>query len=721
MPENEGSIVRVSAYVTLAVCCAVALLFCRMPGVAQPPADLFVAPDGDDSNPGSAGQPLRTIAAARDRIRPRLAEMERDLVVMVRAGTYYLDQTLSFQPEDSGQNDHSVIYRGDPDDMPVLVGGKRIEGWQKAEGSVYSVKLPAGWTFQQLFADDVRMTKARHPDNGYAIVEAGDDEDPQRVFGYAEGDIPEWDMGREAQVYIWASYDWFASIVPVGAIDYARRVITLAERPLGPIVKRPHRRYYIQGVKAALDSPGEWFLDEVEGMLYFWPPREPIEDLEIVAPTLARAVEMRGESVEKPVHHVRLEGLRITVSRFGRYFCETSGGTHGNTPWNEPANKEGMVYLESADRCAVRFCELANAGYSAVALNERAQHNEIYGNLIRDAGFHGVLLAGFPPRLAVGADGQPILDVNRDNQVVTNHIRHCGRLVGHGGGIFIHSSGHNRIAHNLIHHMPRYGICSKGSCQGPQGAIPYDEHFPFNHSRSNVYEFNDIHHCSLDTEDNGFISFHTPGRDCVIRNNLLHDGEREGLGGLGFGIYLDDGTSYFTVEKNVIYNIRNGDPKLVMPIFAKGIHNVITNNILIGEEKTGAGISTLEMAGLRCAFHKWSRNIIFLRGAESHLWEHRNWADDRLVECDRNLFWQAGGSYTIGIRNWPKPGLNVLTLDEWQEAGFDRNSVVDDPGFIDAENHDYRLKADSPALKLGFEQIDVPRCGLLDDFPFEDW
>jgi hypothetical protein len=705
-------------YVTLALCCALAVLICDTPARAQAEADLFVAPDGDDGNPGTLTQPLRTIAAARDRLRDRLPAMDRDLTVVIRGGDYYLEQPLSFGPQDSGQNGHSVIYRSYPGETPVLVGGRKIEGWEKAEGSIYRTQVEDGWTFQQLFADGVRMTKARHPNEGYAIVEAGDEDDPAHVFGYAEGDLPAWEMGPEAQVYVWASYDWFASLVPIGAIDYANRLITLADRPLGPIVKRPQRRYYIQGVRAALDAPGEWFLDETEGTLYFWPPREPIEELTIVAPAVMRVVELRGDSVESPVHHVRLEGLTIAVSRFGRYFCETSGGTHGDTPWNEPANKEGMLYLENADDCAVRFCELANAGYSAVALNERAQRNEIYGNLIRDAGFHGVLLTGFPPRLAVGADGQPILDVNRDNQILNNHVHHCGRLVGHGGGIFIHSSGHNRVAHNLIHHMPRYGVCSKGSCQGPDGAIPYDEHFPYNHSRGNVYEFNDIHHCSLDTEDNGFISFHTPGRDCVVRNNLLHDGEREGLGGLGFGIYLDDGTSYFTVEKNVIYNIRNGDPKLVMPIFAKGIHNVIANNILIGEEKTGAAISTLEMAGLRCAFHKWSRNIVYLQGAHSHLWDHRNWAGDRLVECDSNLFWHPDGQYTVSIRGWPEPGLNVLTLDQWREAGFDRNSIVDDPGFADPEAHDYRLRPDSPAFKLGFEPIDTAQCGLLEDFPF---
>ena len=48
---------------------------------------------------------------------------------------------------------------------------------------------------------------------------------------------------------------------------------------------------------------------------------------------------------------------------------------------------------------------------------------------------------------------------------------------------------------------------------------------------------------------------------------------------------------------------------------------------------------------------------------------------------------------------------------EWQALGHDLHSLYVDPMFVDAANHDFRLKADSPALKMGFQQIDMSQVG----------
>jgi hypothetical protein len=51
----------------------------------------------------------------------------------------------------------------------------------------------------------------------------------------------------------------------------------------------------------------------------------------------------------------------------------------------------------------------------------------------------------------------------------------------------------------------------------------------------------------------------------------------------------------------------------------------------------------------------------------------------------------------------------------WRALGFDARSVVADPLFVDRDHDDFRLAADSPAMKLGFEPIPVAKIG-----PFAD-
>jgi len=106
-----------------------------------------------------------------------------------------------------------------------------------------------------------------------------------------------------------------------------------------------------------------------------------------------------------------------------------------------------------------------------------------------------------------------------------------------------------------------------------------------------------------------------------------------------------------------------------------------------------------------------------------------------LEECDYNCFYSDTGEFTARVSSRvPTAGPHhadpsasaparhsaerrTYTLAEWQQMGFDRNSVFADPLFADPENDDYRVKPGSPALELGFENFDMDRFGLTNDYP----
>jgi hypothetical protein len=82
---------------------------------------------------------------------------------------------------------------------------------------------------------------------------------------------------------------------------------------------------------------------------------------------------------------------------------------------------------------------------------------------------------------------------------------------------------------------------------------------------------------------------------------------------------------------------------------------------------------------------------------------------------------RSAGQFT---ENWDAPEHQMkarkYSLEEWQALGFDQHSIFADPLFMDPENGDYRLRPESPVLKLGFENFDMDNFGLTTEFP-EQW
>jgi hypothetical protein len=80
---------------------------------------------------------------------------------------------------------------------------------------------------------------------------------------------------------------------------------------------------------------------------------------------------------------------------------------------------------------------------------------------------------------------------------------------------------------------------------------------------------------------------------------------------------------------------------------------------------------------------------------------------------NNNLFW--GGSKTFGVDNLADPGYpnQPIVLNTWQARGFDKNSIFVDPLFKDYANDDFSLAANSPAINMGFQPIDMSQIGPL--------
>ena len=75
--------------------------------------------EGSDDNPGTTSQPVRTIAAAVRIFRFRKKSITDQGLISLRAGTYYLDETINLTAEDS-----NLVIFGDGHENIFVSGGK---------------------------------------------------------------------------------------------------------------------------------------------------------------------------------------------------------------------------------------------------------------------------------------------------------------------------------------------------------------------------------------------------------------------------------------------------------------------------------------------------------------------------------------------------------------------------------------------------------------------
>lgn len=79
----------------LATVVAAGLLTCV--GSSVRAAEIYVAPTGNDSDPGTQARPFATIVRARDALRNSPRRMKESVNVILQGGVYYLPETFFLQ------------------------------------------------------------------------------------------------------------------------------------------------------------------------------------------------------------------------------------------------------------------------------------------------------------------------------------------------------------------------------------------------------------------------------------------------------------------------------------------------------------------------------------------------------------------------------------------------------------------------------------------------
>ena len=693
-------------------------------------AHFYVAPEGKDTwsgrypepRPGRNDGPFATLERAREAVRElktSRAGRPRPIRVLLRGGLYELPHTLVFTEADSGTPGAPITYAAYPGERPVLSGGRRLTHWTRDTVNgrpCWTARLPevaAGrWYFTQLFVNGERAPRPRRPREGWYRF-AHLPEGPRGIFqgvrsgGFAPGQLSAgWRNLHDVEL-VTIQY-WFDSHVRVQSVDENTRVVVFDRPTIGDLFDETgaHARFCVENIFEELTEPGQWYLDRAAGVLYYLPrPGETPETTEIVAPCLTTLLDLVADRSRGRVAHLRFEGLDLRHAEW-RLPEGNPGAVQG--AFNIP----GAVKLSGAEDCVFRNCHISRVSQYAIEIQMDSRRNRILGCTLYDLGAGGIKInhESYPRDIAEpGGEQQaksitgtgPFLGMTDElarwlpapgcrapvagvdvapgtgTEVADCIIRDGGLIYPSAHGVWIGDSGGNHIHHNEIAYF-RYSAISSG----------WSWSYAPTHAVGNRIEYNHLHHIGLGVmSDLGAIytlGLHPGGH---IRGNLIHDISAYGYG--GWGIYLDQGSSYFHVEDNVVYRTQGGGFMLHY-----GRDNVVRNNIFA----LSASDEIIRSRGQCSLSFVFERNVVW--GARNRLIAG-NWQQPSVL-VDRNLYWTAAGS--------PLRFAGMRWVD-WQTRGHDTHSLVADPLFRDPAGGHFTLPADSPAIGLGFRRGNIEAAG----------
>lgn len=492
--------------------------------------EIYVSAKGSDSNSGTQTSPVKSLGKAQTLIRlARQNQKNAAITVFIEDGIYQLDKPFVLTSEESGTENHPVVVKALGKAKPIFTGSRELKDWRELKDQARLIMLPAeakGKVFvtelkklgisdfgdaiepgnrPELFCNGQLQTLARWPNSGFTQagkVKGATELPPtfikkrgtkEGIFEYTNIRQSRW--ANEPEVFLggYWFWDWADEFQKVAKVDTLSKILSLVE-PYHRYGFKDSLRYFGLNLFCEIDQPGEWYLNRVEGKLYWYPPVG-------VNPNKAQVT----LSVFNAPFMVELNDCSNVILQ-GLTFQESRGSA---------------VSITDGKNCQIKDCRFQRFGRDGIHVDGGSDHG-ISGCLFQTLGFRGIEMKGGDRKNLVAAN-------HFIENTVVEHFSLFKRT--YEPAVYLDGCG-IRVSNNRF----RYSSSSAMRLEGNDFTI----------------EYNEISHVVNESDDQGALDmWYNPSyRGIVVRYNRWSDitgGTHSGAA----GVRLDDMISGVTIYGNI--------------------------------------------------------------------------------------------------------------------------------------------------------------------------
>ena len=631
---------------------------------------IFVSPDGSDSNTGTYYSPLKTIPAGIAMgISARSSAKGKKVTVNIRGGDYYITDTIKLNENTSGTVGDPFVIQGYKDEKVNIKMSKkltpamfnqltdkevldRIPAEARKYIGVYNlsnIMTGADLNNQNLIVNGSEQTVARWPNTGFDRINTVTN--TTTFSGKQAGNrAARWSKANTAMLSGYWGVEYRYETLMLKAVSGSS--IELDKKPYYGMSS--NNRYLIENLLEELDSPGEFYVDSKNKLLYYYPPYN------IAGADIEFSDRNTDMLTATSLSYITLKNLSFS-------------GTQGN----------GMVFTK-CNNIVIDNCEVKHIGKNAITMTD-ASECTIKNSTICFTGGMGIRLTG----------GDRMTLTSGNNVIENNHIYDFAKRDKTGGiGISLEGVG-TLIQHNLIHNSTAAGI----NFQGNDHRILYNE----------------LYNLVNEPCDAGAIytGRNYTNRGIEIAYNYIHDIDTTATkGGSIFvaGLYYDDLMSSVNTHHNIMYKCNLGI------MIGGGRDHVFENNIIadcdngVFFDARGVGWASYHAAKGGQAY-----NTILQVPYNKSPWKDKYPELATILDVPEDLGKPMNNTVKDNILY---KCMSNMVANEFKEYGVYENNLEDKTDgsyFEDLENRKLTLKKDSKEAKQfpGIAEIDMSQMGLL--------